>query len=107
MDFEALGNDSIAIIGLPGSGKHSIVNIMLAHYFPDHAAQGSNVLIYGSKVQDVSEVEIRKVVNYLRGDPKLFTGTVWDNIDPDGEKTEEQIIDVLIELDLLNVLTQG
>ena len=105
IEFEALGNDTVAIIGLPGSGKHSLANIMLAHYFPDHAAQGSNVLIYGSKVQDISELEIRKVINYLRGDPKLYTGTVRDNIDPDGQKTEEEIIDVLVELDLLDVLT--
>ena len=48
--FKASAGDTVAMIGEPGSGKHTIVNIMLAHYFSDPTAKGSSVVLYGSRV---------------------------------------------------------
>ena len=60
--FKALAGDTVALIGEAGSGKHTLVNIMLAHYFSDPTAKGSSVVLYGSRVQDIQEKEIRKIV---------------------------------------------
>ena len=107
VSFEIQSADTIAIIGEGGSGKHSLVNMMLGHYRADYRAEGSNISLFGSSIDYIKEVEIRQIIVYLVGDPPLYTGTVRDNIDPYSTKKKREIIDVLVELDLLGILTLG
>ena len=107
VSFEIESADTIAIVGEGGSGKHSLVNMMLGHYRADYRAEGSNISLFGSSIDYIKEREIRQIIVYLVGDPPLYTGTVRENIDPYNLKKKKDIIDVLVELDLLGILTLG
>jgi ATP-binding cassette subfamily B protein len=69
-----------AVVGATGSGKSSIVNLLLRFYDP-HEGQ---VLIGGTDVRAVSQEDARRHVALVHQDVQLFPGDLMENIAPDG-----------------------
>jgi len=76
ISFEAKKGQTIALVGHTGSGKSSIINILMRFY----AYQSGRILIDGQPLEQLSEEELRKHVGLVLQDSFLFTGTVADNI---------------------------
>ena len=69
-------NEVIAILGAPGSGKSTIVNLLPRFYDVD---QG-RITIDGIDIRDVTLESLRRNVGIVQQDVFLFSATIRDNI---------------------------
>ncbi len=68
-------NIKTAIVGVSGSGKTSIFNLLL-HYFTPTSGQ---ILLDGVDLQDLSENTLRENIGVIRQDAFLFNMSIIDN----------------------------
>ena len=76
VDITARKNQVIAILGAPGSGKSTIVNLLPRFYEVD---QG-RVTIDGKDIRDFTLKSLRHNVGIVQQDVFLFSATIRDNI---------------------------
>ena len=87
VNFVAKGGQFTAIVGHTGSGKSSVINLLMRFY---QHQQGS-ILIGGYPIESLPEVQLRKMFGLVSQDPTIFSGSIVENIDlshstPDKEK---------------------
>ena len=76
MDISAAPGQTIAILGAPGSGKSTIVNLLPRFY----DATGGQVTIDGRDIRDFTLASLRRNVGIVQQDVFLFSATIRDNI---------------------------
>jgi len=91
VDFEALPNQTIAILGQTGSGKSSIINLIPRFY---DVTEG-RVLVDGIDVRDVTLESLRSQIGLVLQETTLFSGTIRENIAYGRiDATSEEVIEV-------------
>ncbi|MCM3568125.1 ABC transporter ATP-binding protein [Neobacillus mesonae] len=76
ISFTAKPGETVALVGHTGSGKSSIINLMMRFYEFDRG----EIIIDGRSIRDFSKDELREKMGLVLQDPFLFYGTVKDNI---------------------------
>ncbi|MEH7335276.1 ABC transporter transmembrane domain-containing protein [Neobacillus drentensis] len=76
ISFTANPGETVALVGHTGSGKSSIINLMMRFY---EYEQGE-ILIDGESIRQYTKPELREKMGLVLQDPFLFFGTVKDNI---------------------------
>jgi ABC-type multidrug transport system fused ATPase/permease subunit len=76
IDIDARPGQVIALLGPPGSGKTTIVNLLPRFY---DATEG-RITVDGIDVRDCTLASLRQSMTMVQQDIFLFTGTVKDNI---------------------------
>ncbi|GHH96681.1 ABC transporter ATP-binding protein [Neobacillus kokaensis] len=76
ISFTANPGETVALVGHTGSGKSSIINLMMRFY----EFERGDILIDGQSIRDFSKNGLRKKMGLVLQDPFLFYGTVKDNI---------------------------
>jgi ATP-binding cassette subfamily B protein len=76
INFAANPGETIAFVGHTGSGKSSIINLLLRFY---EFEQGE-ILADDKPIRTYPKAELRKKIGLVQQDPFLFYGTVKDNI---------------------------
>lgn len=76
VSFTANPGETIAFVGHTGSGKSTIINLLLRFY----EFKRGDILIDGKSIRNYSSSELRAKVGLVLQDPFLFYGTVKDNI---------------------------
>lgn len=88
ISFTAKPGETVALVGHTGSGKSSIINLMMRFY---EFSRG-DILIDGQSIKSYPKEELREKLGLVLQDPFLFYGTVKDNIRlHDAEMTDEEI----------------
>lgn len=87
VSFVAKGGKFTAIVGHTGSGKSSVINLLMRFY--QH--QKGSILIGGQPIESLPEIQLRKMFGLVSQDPTIFSGSIIENIDlshstPDKEK---------------------
>ena len=77
----------IAFVGSTGSGKSSIINVLMRFY----EFQSGRVLIDGVDIRDYSQAELRKNIGLVLQEPFLYHGTIKSNIAMYQDLTDEEI----------------
>ena len=77
ISFKISPGKTLAILGRTGSGKSSIVNVMLRLY---EVNQGQ-ILIDGHDIRDIKLNSLRENISYVPQDDFLFSKTVKENIE--------------------------
>ncbi|MEH7107354.1 ABC transporter ATP-binding protein [Bacillus sp. JJ1764] len=86
--FTANPGETVALVGHTGSGKSSIINLMMRFY----EYERGDILIDGKSIREYSKHELREKLGLVLQDPFLFYGTVMDNIRLHNKTmTDEQI----------------
>ncbi len=88
ISFTAEPGSTLAIVGSTGSGKTTLVNLLLRYY----DATGGKVLVDGRDVREVRQRDLRARIGYVPQRAVLFTGDVASNVsygNPDA--TDEEI----------------
>jgi ATP-binding cassette, subfamily B, multidrug efflux pump len=67
---------SIALIGMTGSGKTSVLSLLLGFY----PFQKGRILINGQEIQNYNLFNLRRQFSMIIQDPVIFSGSVADNI---------------------------
>jgi ATP-binding cassette subfamily B protein len=76
LNFTLPAKSKIALIGGPGSGKSTLIKLLLGLYSVD----SGTITIGGVNYQNLPEVEIRNHISSVEQDIFLFSGTIRDNI---------------------------
>ncbi|QOY34574.1 ABC transporter ATP-binding protein [Anaerobacillus isosaccharinicus] len=89
ISFTAKKGETIALVGHTGSGKSSIINLLMRFY----PGVKGDILLDGVPIEKFTNEELRKKMGLVLQDPFLFVGTVEDNIRfYSHELTKEEII---------------
>jgi len=87
LSFEISSGSFVGILGETGSGKSTLVSLIDRFY---DASEGK-ILIAGKPIQDYSLHNLREGISIAFQSPRLFTGTVRDNLrwgNPDATEAE-------------------
>ncbi|MFZ7943664.1 ABC transporter ATP-binding protein [Neobacillus sp. 19] len=88
ISFTANPGETVALVGHTGSGKSSIINLMMRFY----EFERGEILVDGESIRNYTKPELREKMGLVLQDPFLFYGTVKDNIRLHNEEmTDEQV----------------
>ncbi len=88
--FSAVPGEMIALIGPTGSGKTTIINLVMRFY----DVQSGELLLDGRNIKDYKLRDLRKRIGIVLQDPYLFSGTIMENIRYGRlEATDEEVIE--------------
>ena len=98
---------NVALVGATGSGKTTVVNLLMRFYDPD----SGEILVGGQKIQDVSRDSLRKEIAIVLQDTVLFTDTIRSNLTYGNPDATQAQLDAAVEMgrcdELLRLLPQG
>jgi ATP-binding cassette subfamily B protein len=90
ISFKADKGETVAFIGSTGSGKSTIVNLLLRSY----DVTDGKVLVDGVDVRDYTQEALHQKMGYVPQKATLFSGTVFSNVaygDMSSERTEADV----------------
>lgn len=97
----------IALVGATGSGKTTIVNLLLRFY----DITSGKILIDGVDIKDISKKDLRSVISIVLQDPVLFGDTIENNIRYGRQDATDEEIDAALDFancsHFVNNLPQG
>jgi ATP-binding cassette subfamily B protein len=76
VSFEVRPGERIGIVGATGSGKTTIINLLLRFY----DVQRGRITIDGVDIRDLDVADVRGLFSLVLQDVHLFSGTIADNI---------------------------
>jgi ATP-binding cassette, subfamily B, multidrug efflux pump len=76
ISFTAYPGQTVALVGHTGSGKSSIINLLMRFYPVEHG----EILIDGVPLNQYDDAELRRKMGLVLQDPFLFVGDVKSNI---------------------------
>ncbi|TDL34948.1 ATP-binding cassette domain-containing protein [Jeotgalibacillus sp. S-D1] len=76
ISFKAKPGETVALVGHTGSGKSSIINLLMRFYEFKHG----EILIDGASIKNYHKDVLREKIGLVLQDPFLFYGTVESNI---------------------------
>jgi ATP-binding cassette subfamily B multidrug efflux pump len=76
ISFEARPGQLVALLGITGSGKSSIINLMPRFYDPT----AGRILIDGTDIREVTLQSLRSQIGVVLQDTTLFAATIRENI---------------------------
>lgn len=89
LNLEIKENQTVAFVGHTGSGKSTIMNLIVKFY----SATKGNVLINGRNINDYSKEYLREKTAIVLQDSFLFEGTLLENITTsNGEKIAKEAL---------------
>lgn len=87
ISFSVNKGETIAFVGHTGSGKSSIINVLMRFY----EFQSGRVLLDGVDIRDYSQEELRENIGLVLQDPFLYHGTIKSNIAMYQDISDEQV----------------
>jgi len=76
LNLKALPGQTIALVGPTGSGKTTVVNLLMRFYDPDNGT----ILVDGRDISTIPRASLRSALGIVLQDTYLFSGTVRENI---------------------------
>lgn len=97
----------VALVGATGSGKTTIVNLLMRFYDLD----SGDIFINNQNIRDVSRDSLRKNVAIVLQDTVLFSDTVRSNLTYGNENATQKQLDEAVEMsrckEMIRMLPQG
>lgn len=92
LTFTCRKGETTAIIGETGSGKSTVIKLLLRYY----DATDGEITLFGQNIRNIPQRDIRNVVSYVPQKAWLFSGTVAENLRyGNPEATKEDLIKAL------------
>lgn len=103
ISFKIPKSTSAAFVGTTGSGKSTILNLILKFY----DVKSGEILIDGVNINNLNEDILRENFAVVLQDPFLFETTLKENITLDKDYSDEEVIQALEELGCYTLLKKG
>ena len=89
ISFKVNPGETVALVGHTGSGKSSIINVIMRFY----EFYEGDILIDGHSIREYPISELRKKISLVLQDPFIYYGTIKDNIRLlNKDLTDEEVI---------------
>ncbi|UTD04162.1 ABC transporter ATP-binding protein [Treponema denticola] len=90
LNFTVAKNEKLAVAGESGSGKTTIVNLLLRFYEPT----SGSIYINGIDIKDLTLKSLRSLITVVSQETYLFNGTIKENLlHANEDADEEKLID--------------
>ncbi|KAI8989077.1 multidrug resistance-associated ABC transporter [Trametes punicea] len=97
ISFSLKAKERVGLLGRTGSGKSTLAMSLLRFVDP---ANG-RIIIDGIDITTIGLHDLRSRITFIPQDATLFSGTLRDNLDPFGEHTDAECLDVLYRVQIL------
>lgn len=94
VSFKVDPGETVGIVGRTGSGKSTLVSLMVRLYDPT----SGTVRLGGCNLRDVNERKLRKMAALVQQKALLFSGTIADNLRQGDENATEEDMERAIEI---------
>ncbi|NWT31822.1 MRP7 protein, partial [Cardinalis cardinalis] len=102
VSFTVYPGEKLGIVGRTGSGKSSLFLAL----FRMVEMKSGQILLDGIDSQLVGLEELRSRLAIIPQDPFLFSGSIRENLDPQGKRTDAELHEVLEQCCLWDAVTQ-
>ena len=103
ISFKFFGGARVAIIGHSGSGKHSLMNLMLGLY----KKSAGSLKFLGQEYENIRPIHIRDIGFHLSKNPILLGANVRECIDPNYRFRTIELIKILSFLGLYEMIQES
>ena len=93
ISFKVKRGETLGLVGHTGSGKSSIINLLLRFYDP----QSGNILIDGQDIGCFRRESVRESMGIVLQEPFLFTGTIASNVSMNHPSIDDTMIEEALE----------
>lgn len=93
VSFSCPAGQHWALVGPTGSGKTTIISLLLKFYLP----QQGQILLNGVDIQEISKEELRESIGLVLQENILFPGTVYQNLTLNQGKNTQDEVKLLME----------
>jgi len=90
----------VAVIGSPGSGKHSLMNVLMGIF----KKKEGTIRLFGISIEEIAPQDLRKFGMHIAEEPVLFGVTVRESIDPKNEYETKDLIKILAFLGFFKLI---
>ncbi|CAH0054464.1 unnamed protein product [Clonostachys solani] len=94
LNFAIQPGEHVAVVGRTGAGKSSLTLALLRALHHDERL-GGTIELDGLNISNVDLISLRKRITMIPQEPALFGGTVRNNLDLEGARTDEQLCEAL------------
>ncbi len=91
INLKVKNGQKIAIVGHTGSGKSSLMNLLLA--YNDYSS--GHIYVDGMEINKYNKASYRKCLGVVLQTPSIFNGTIKSNVTMERDFPDEVVIDVL------------
>lgn len=107
INFNCPIGESWALVGATGSGKTTIISLLLKFYVP----QKGEILLNGVNLKDISINEIRDSIGLVLQENIIFPGTIYENLTLNQSSYKEEEVKSLMKYlgieQIINKLPEG
>jgi len=93
ISFKIIAGETIAVVGRTGSGKTTLINLIIRFYDPT----SGRILINGKDIKNYEKSILRSKIALVMQDPFLFSGTIRENIWPGNGNISEKEMKYILE----------
>ncbi len=94
--FTVKKGETVAIVGSTGSGKSTLINLMLRFYEPD----SGTITLGGHPLSEVARKELRREIGVVMQEMLILPDTLLNNIVLDTGKTKTEVVELLAQTQL-------
>jgi len=93
LTFSIQKGESVALVGMTGAGKTTILNLLFRFF----DIQKGSIKINGRDIREYPLHAIRREFSVVLQDPELFSGTISDNIRLDNPEIKQEKIEEVVD----------
>ncbi|KAF8890917.1 multidrug resistance-associated ABC transporter [Infundibulicybe gibba] len=98
VSFTLKAGERVGLLGRTGSGKSTLAMSILRFVDPI----SGRILIDGIDISTIGIHDLRSRLTFIPQDATLFSGTLRDNLDPFGEHSDAECLDVLYRVQMMS-----
>ena len=100
VSFELHKGQTLGIIGATGSGKTTIINLLMRFYDVDKGA----IKIYGTNIKDLKQNELRESIGVVFQNDLIFADTIYGNIQFNRNEITAEDVDMATDVAQANFI---